>query len=147
MDTNTKITIISAFVAIISAIVAYRSYKQNTKTYLISQTPILMPRFNKTGDKYQFFTVNTHISAVAKDVCILLRGAKLTRIYTKENEFLPPNMQTFEIGIDENIDGAHFEIKYENIFRKRVQVVGTVHEMTSGRLDFQNINFTIEGIN
>lgn len=148
MDTSIKISIISVVAAVVSAILAYLSYRKNGKLYLIAQTPVLIPILSKRGDsKYFIFTTNTHESAIAKEVCITLKGAKLSKVYSRENEFITPNMSTYRIEINESVDGASFEITYKNIFGKFVFTKGTIHEMVPGQFDLQNIDFKIEGIN
>lgn len=148
IDSNTILSISSAFIATFSAFVAYFSYKQNSKSYIISQTPILIPTFVKIDEnKYELSTLNTHKSAIAKEVSISLKGGKLKQVYKKENEFLTPDMRTLPLQImEENIDGASFEITYKNIFGKNIESKGVVYEIKLNNFDFQNMNFIIKSI-
>jgi len=134
-------------VALVSGFVAYVSFQQNKKNQIIAQTPLLIPTFRKSGEQYTCHIENSHKSALAKEVCVVMKGAKLKSIYSKENEFLVPGMSIYPIEIKENIDGATFEIKYKNIFDKNIELKGTVHEMALMSFDLQNISFKIESIN
>jgi hypothetical protein len=145
MKVESIIAIISALSAILSSIITWFVYRANLKINTLSETPILLPNFEKKENGYYYYVKNEHPRSVAKDVSLCLSGAKLSTKYKVENEFLAPDARSRKVAIDENIDGSSFYISYLNIFDKKVEVSGTVHFIDS-LPDLQNISFSIQSI-
>ena len=142
-----SISLFSLVIAVISAAVAFLSYRDSAKNYRLNQTPILLPDFQVSGEQLSAGLLNRHQTGTAKNVNLSLRNGKLDRIYSStENEFLPPTMAIRRFDIPKDIDGCDFTVTYCNLFNNSVFITGRIHEIKGGVFDIQHVSISIDTI-
>jgi hypothetical protein len=140
------VPILSVIFAGLSALYARFAYKENVKAYRLNQTPILMPEIRVAGSETAIFVDNKHRSAFAKGLSLEIRGGKLSKKYSVEDEFITPGLKTKDLKTTEDIDGCHFTINYQNVFDDRVIICGTLHKISPGIFDIQDVEFNMSAL-
>jgi hypothetical protein len=134
-------SILSLIISVISAILAYTSYKLNKKQIRISHTPILLPIIRKTGvNNFNIFLSNNSKEDTLQSVNLEIKNGKLQTSFNISNEFLAPDTSTKQVVINQDIDGSCFIIKYEGIVGSMVEIKGRIHVVGEQLFDFQEVN-------